>query len=202
MESERSAPIQRDKYYGDESAFSPDNLLREARRQKGLANVPVPPVCVLDPDGDLVRRLQGDGRCTTAPDWACYHTQLFRFVEAGIEFGVVPFAVGAPFAVLVAEELCVRLPVADQHDVGRAAVPVQLRRTSCSLSEHCATRASYHYLPPSNIATPTPNCCAGWMVRLVDCERTGLCGRSLDHRRAFPETEAAIATMKARPSGG
>src|SRR6266446_3325877 len=103
MESERSAPIQRDKYYGDESAFSPDNLLREARRQKGLANVPVPPVCVLDPDGDLVRRLQGDGRCTTAPDWACYHTQLFRFVEAGIEFGVVPFAVGAPFAVLVAE---------------------------------------------------------------------------------------------------
>ena len=40
------------------SVFLPAALLREARRQKGLAAVDVPPVCILDPDGDIVRRLR------------------------------------------------------------------------------------------------------------------------------------------------
>jgi hypothetical protein len=30
-------------------------LLREARRQKGLPSAAVPEVCILDPDGDIVR---------------------------------------------------------------------------------------------------------------------------------------------------
>ena len=37
--------------------------------------------------------------------WACYHTTLTRFELAGREVGIIPFTVGAPFAVLVAEEL-------------------------------------------------------------------------------------------------
>ena len=36
--------------------FSPDALLREARRQKGLAPLDVPAVCILDPDGDILRQ--------------------------------------------------------------------------------------------------------------------------------------------------
>ena len=36
-------------------AFAPANRLREARRQKGLPVGEVPPVCVLDPDEDIVR---------------------------------------------------------------------------------------------------------------------------------------------------
>jgi hypothetical protein len=57
-----SAPILANKHYAEESAFQPGNLLREARRQKGLAVREVPAICVLDPDGDLVRRLRRDGR--------------------------------------------------------------------------------------------------------------------------------------------
>ena len=34
------------------------NLLREARRQKGVAEIPVPEICVLDPDGDILRALR------------------------------------------------------------------------------------------------------------------------------------------------
>jgi hypothetical protein len=41
------------------SVFRPAALLREARRQKGLPAVDVPAVCILDPDGDIVRRLRG-----------------------------------------------------------------------------------------------------------------------------------------------
>ena len=43
------------------SVFVPSALLREARRQKGIADKPVPSVCVLDPDGDIVRRLKATG---------------------------------------------------------------------------------------------------------------------------------------------
>jgi len=50
-------PILRHKNHLASSVFTPDALLREARRQKGVANGPVPDICILDPDGDIVRYL-------------------------------------------------------------------------------------------------------------------------------------------------
>jgi uridine phosphorylase len=85
--------------------FAPSALLREARRQKGLPVVDVPPICILDPDGDMVRRLRKDGRSRRFNDWPCYHTQLDVFELGGESVGILGCAVGAPFAVLVAEEL-------------------------------------------------------------------------------------------------
>jgi uridine phosphorylase len=98
-------PILADKHYDTPSAFTPENLLREARRQKALSAAAVPAVCVLDPDGDLVRRLVADGAARRDVAWACYHTELYRSVQYDIELGFVGCAVGAPFAVLVAEQL-------------------------------------------------------------------------------------------------
>lgn len=46
-------PILAAKRYTDPSAFKPEALLREARRQRGRALLSVPEICVLDPDGDL-----------------------------------------------------------------------------------------------------------------------------------------------------
>lgn len=45
-------PILRGKDPAARSVFTPENLLREARRQKGLAIGTIPEVRVLDPDGD------------------------------------------------------------------------------------------------------------------------------------------------------
>jgi uridine phosphorylase len=87
------------------SVFRPAALLREARRQKGLPNIDVPPICILDPDGDIVRRLRKDGRSKPFEGWPCYHTQLDAFELAGQTVGIIGCAVGAPFAVLIAEEL-------------------------------------------------------------------------------------------------
>src|SRR3990167_606096 len=98
-------PILADKHYTAPSAFTPENLLREARRQKALSAAAVPQVCVLDPDGDLVRRLVADGAARRDVAWACYHTELYRSVQDDIELGLVGCAVGASFAVLVAEQL-------------------------------------------------------------------------------------------------
>ncbi|MGC2833583.1 MAG: hypothetical protein WA238_05200, partial [Methylocella sp.] len=65
-------PLLANKHTDSPSVFVPSTLLREARRQKGIAAVPVPPVCVLDPDGDLVRRLRQSGAAKRFPDWPCY----------------------------------------------------------------------------------------------------------------------------------
>src|SRR3954471_10405581 len=87
------------------SVFEPAALMREARRQKGLPSVDVPPVCILDPDGDIVRRLQQEGRAERFRTWACYHTDLHTIALGAETVGIVGRAVGAPFAVLVAEQL-------------------------------------------------------------------------------------------------
>jgi hypothetical protein len=78
-------PILVNKKMSSPTVFEPAALSREARRQKHLAAVPVPEVCVLDPDGDIVRRLKEVGRARRDPSWPCYHTELCRFHERDIE---------------------------------------------------------------------------------------------------------------------
>jgi uridine phosphorylase len=93
------------KSYDQPSVFRPENLLREARRQRGFTDRPVPAVCALDPDGDIVRALRASGRSQRSADWACYHTDMDVTEYDGVTLGIVGLAVGAPFAVLVAEQL-------------------------------------------------------------------------------------------------
>lgn len=91
--------------YAEPSVFQPESLLREARRQRRRHEQPVPDVCLLDPDGDVVRYLQQTGRGHRSQSWACYHTELWETEVEGTPIGIIGNAVGAPFAVLVAEEL-------------------------------------------------------------------------------------------------
>jgi uridine phosphorylase len=91
--------------HNEPSVFVAENLLREARRQRRLGTTPVPEVCLLDPDGDVVRHLDQQGRAALHGDWACYHSELWVTDNGGAPLGIVPCAVGAPYAVLVAEEL-------------------------------------------------------------------------------------------------
>jgi uridine phosphorylase len=98
-------PLLQSKAYDEPSVFQPSSLLREARRQRALPGIAVPGVCVLDPDGDIVRWLRATGQGRRHPGWACYHTEMWTTEVDGMELGVVGMAVGAPFAVLVAEQL-------------------------------------------------------------------------------------------------
>ena len=49
--------------------------------------------------------LRHTGQAQPFENWPCYHTALDTFVLAGQTVGIVGCAVGAPFAVLIAEEL-------------------------------------------------------------------------------------------------
>lgn len=104
-ESHSDTPLFGTKAYDEPSVFTPDSLLREARRQKNLPENTVPEICILDPDGDIVRYLTGTGEATIDPTWPGYHTDLYRFEYDDEPYGIIGCAVGAPFAVLVAEQL-------------------------------------------------------------------------------------------------
>lgn len=99
------SPLFEAKAFDEPSIFTPESLLENARKQKELPERSVPDVCVLDPDGDIVRQLVKVGDARKDSTWPGYHTDLYRFHRDGEEFGIVGCAVGAPFAVLVAEQL-------------------------------------------------------------------------------------------------
>jgi uridine phosphorylase len=142
------------KQHAAPSVFRPENLLREARRQRGLPDANVPDVCALDPDGDLVRALRASGRSRRSLGWGCYHTEMDVVEHDGLTIGVVGLAVGAPFAVLVAEQLFVsgcRLLVS----VTSAGQIEPLGPTPYFMLIDRALRdegTSHHYLPPSLFA--------------------------------------------------
>lgn len=88
-----------------ESVFKVENMIREARRQLQKPEGPIPSVCVLDPDGDVVKELRRRGDAVQNAHWPCYHSELWQSKIGEHLVGFVPFIVGAPYAVLVADEL-------------------------------------------------------------------------------------------------
>lgn len=193
-------PISEFKSCGEASAFQPENLLREARRQKGLKDGVVPSVCVLDPDGDIVRQTRAAGRAVRDPDWACYHTELYRLTHDEIEFGIVPCAVGAPFAVLIAEQLfasgCELL-----ISMTSSGQLVELRRPPYFILIEKALRdegTSYHYMPPSEFSAAEAHLIQG-MKGAFDRLRVAVeTGATWTTDAPFRETPTAIAAMKAK----
>jgi uridine phosphorylase len=193
-------PILADKHYREASAFTPENLLREARRQKATVETRVPAVCVLDPDGDLVRRLRANGRASLDPCWSCYHTELHRLSHDGLELGLVGCAVGASFAVLVAEELfasgCELLV-----SITSAGQLIDLRPPPYFVLIERALRdegTSYHYLPPAEFSS-----LAGTLSKAMQDAFSGAGvrverGAVWTTDAPFRETGSAIAAMKAK----
>jgi uridine phosphorylase len=148
----KTPPILAHKHYAAPSAFMPENLLREARRQKRLPAVPVPKICILDPDGDIVRHLRAAGRADRHPAWACYHTDLEVFRHEDHQYGIVGCAVGAAFAVLIAEELFASgcellISVTSSGQICPIQPPPYFIVIDRALRDE---GTSYHYLPPSD----------------------------------------------------
>jgi uridine phosphorylase len=122
------------------------------RTQKNIPEGQIPSICILDPDGDVVSNLLVTKKARVNPYWACYHTTLYNFEYRGIEFGIVACAVGASFAVLIAEELFVSgcqllISVTSSGLITTRQKPPFFVLIERALRDE---GTSYHYLPPSD----------------------------------------------------
>ena len=118
----------------------------------------MPPVCILDPDGDIVRRLRQTGQAPPFENWPCYHTKLDTFTLAGRSVGIVGCAVGAPFAVLIAEELFASgcrllLSVTSAGQITAAGPTPYFVIIDRALRDE---GTSYHYAAPADYAEADP----------------------------------------------
>lgn len=185
--------------YADPSIFTPENLLREARRQKRILLGAVPRICVLDPDGDIVRYLVAHERAARSAVWACYHTDLYVFTEGAIEFGIVGCAVGASFAVLIAEEMfasgCELLV-----SITSAGQLVALRPPPYFLLIEKALReegTSGYYLPPADYSYLDAHLRAWLDPTFRACSIPVAYGAAWTTDAPFRETQAAIDAARA-----
>lgn len=192
-------PILRDKDHTAPSAFTPESLLREAQRQKGAERVAVPEVCLLDPDGDIVRALQAEGRARRHDGWVCYHTDMWVFDLEGHQIGVVGCAVGASFAVLVAEEIFASgcrllISVTSSGQITPQGAPPYFILIDRAWRDE---GTSYHYLPPSDWSA-APQRLLQNLQGAFDTGPRVLTGATWTTDAPFRETEAAIAAANAR----
>src|SRR5262245_35242486 len=193
-------PILANKTPSAPSVFQPAALLREARRQKGLPAVEVPAACALDPDGDLVRRLRRSGEAQRFEGWPCYHTELDLFTLADRAVGIVGCAVGAPFAVLVAEELfacgCrLLLSVTSAGQIVAAGRPPYFVLIERALRDE---GTSYPYAAPADYAEADPHLLRLAAAALAAINEPVAVGTSWTTDAPFRETAVAIAAARAR----
>ena len=182
------------------SVFLPAALLREARRQKGLPTVDVPAICILDPDGDMVRRLRESGEAHPFRPWACYHTQLDTFTLAGQTVGLVGCAVGAPFAVLVAEQLFASgcrllISVTSAGQITASGSPPYFVIIDRSLRDE---GTSYHYAPPEEYAAADSRLIRIAADALENQPQHVLVGETWTTDAPFRETAQAIESARSK----
>jgi uridine phosphorylase len=193
-------PILAQKYYAQPSTFRPESLLREARRQKQIVDSRIPDICILDPDGDIVRSLVARGEARLESTWASYHTKLYRFNRDEIDFGIVGCAVGASYAVLIAEEMfasgCKLL-----ISVTSSGQIVPVRPPPYFITIERALRdegTSYHYMAASDYAHADAGLISALGGAFEEFPVPVVTGATWTTDAPFRETQPAIDAMRKR----
>ena len=188
------------RFLTEPSQFKPENLLREARRQKNMSNCPVPAVCVLDPDGDIVDYLLKNKQASKNECWSCYHTTMYDFEYLGLNMGIIGCAVGASYAVLLAEQLFVSgckllISVTSAGIINR---PTNEQTRFLLISEALRDEGtSYHYLPPSSKSMMDPLLLKKIAHLVKNPELKLEIGKSWTTDAPYRETAGAIAQAQA-----
>ena len=180
------------------AVFTAANLLEAARTRKALPKGSVPAGCLLDFDGELLQHLAAAGEAAADPAWPCFHTRLFRWKAGDAEYGVVGGTIGAPYAVLVAEELfasgCRALA-----SISSAGLVTDLLDPPFFLLIERALRdegTSCHYLPPDRYVDAEPGLIAAARERLARLPVPVFSGPSWTTDAPFRETERLILSRR------
>jgi uridine phosphorylase len=158
------------------SAFTPENLIDDVRRSRQIPLGIVPPLCVLEFDGDLTDWLVRDGIAKPFGPWACFHTSMFTMDLEGVACGIIARTIGGPYAVLIAEQLQAAGAklIIGLTSAGRVSPDLPLPCLVVATSAIRDEGTSYHYLPPDReVACKSPVVpflereltATGWAVR-------------------------------------
>jgi len=194
----KKTSIVSNKYYSESPIFRPENLLRESRRQNNLPECDVPKICVLDPDGDLVRYLKRTEKTQKNRCWACYHSELYTYDLDGTEIGIIPCAVGASYAVLVAEQLFVSgcdllISVTSAGIITDETIPKQFALITEAIRDE---GTSYHYIPPDKPARISTLVLNQIQEKINQNEILFFEGKSWTTDAPYRETASSINYMK------
>jgi purine-nucleoside phosphorylase len=184
------------KHYNENSVFLPENLLREARRQKNLKDCLVPKICILDPDGDIVRYLKKNSTQLNEC-WACYHSELYNARYKDLSFGIIGCAVGASYAVLLAEQLFVSgcellISVTSAGKLNEQVQKDYVLITSSIRDEG----TSYHYLPASERSNINPDLFEKLQPLFTNKTLSIQAGESWTTDAPYRETSTSISSAK------
>jgi uridine phosphorylase len=141
------------------SAFTASALMQSVRRARNVPSGPLPPLCILDFDGDLTDWLIQTGRAVSVPGWPCFHTTMYALDMEGITCGIIARTIGGPYAVLIAEQLAAAGVewIIGLTSAGRISPELPL---PCLVVATAAIRdegTSLHYLPPGReVGCPEP----------------------------------------------
>jgi uridine phosphorylase len=137
--------------FNSPTIFSPKSLVEAVRANKQLKQKTIPPVCVLEFDGDLTDWLLSTGKVKPCKSWACFHTTMYSLELDGFTYGIVPRTIGGPYAVLIAEQMMVSgaQVVLGLTSAGRVNSKMPVPGLIVVNSAIRDEGTSYHYLPAS-----------------------------------------------------
>ena len=132
--------------------------MESVRTLRSLSRRAIPPICILEFDGDLTDWLVQQDLAKPFSSWPCFHTTMYSVDVGNTTCGLVARTIGGPYAVLIAEQLLAagaRL-IVGLTSAGRVAPSLPL---PCIVVASAAVRdegTSYHYLPPAErVECPT-----------------------------------------------
>lgn len=147
-----------------------------------------------------MRRLRKSGDAAPFEAWACYHTELSTFALAGKTVGIVGCAVGAPYAVLLAEELFASgcellISVTSAGQITPKGSPPYFVVIDRALRDE---GTSYHYLPASEYAFADKTLVDSAAQALARSGHHAIVGATWTTDAPFRETKEAIAAARAK----
>ena len=168
--TEDSSPPILDHPLDQYSAFTAKNLIEDVRRSRQIPSGIVPPVCILEFDGDITDCLVREGIAKPFEPWACFHTSMFGMNLEGVTCGIVARTIGGPYAVLIAEQILAAGAkiIIGLTSAGRVSPDLPLPCLVVATSAIRDEGTSYHYLPPSSEVT-----CESPLVPLLERELIG-----------------------------
>lgn len=136
---------------GEPTAFRPEDLVEAVRQQRGKGNGSIPPLGVLEFDGDLTDKLIARGQVRRCEDWPCFHTDMWLWPKDKPRCGIVARTIGGPYTVLIAEQMavCGMKAVVGLASAGRIGRALPLPGIVVADEAVRDEGTSLHYLPPA-----------------------------------------------------